>query len=285
MLHDTTISLAIELLLLAGAVGVVVLFAAHLLKRTNARTVERIADDHLFFNAPCAVVLSDTDDVIVDVNHAYERLSGRQREDVIGMPLLFNHSGQMDEEAYRAMRSALETDDRWEGEFWMRSPDGEAFSDKVTRVAVREPSGRLCGFLTISLDMIGNEDERRLMLWQAHHDTLTKLPNRNLFLERLARVLLTGQKEASGALVSVDLDNFKIVNDSIGPAKGDQLLTQAAFRIALCARESDTVARLAGDHFMVLMETIEDYSQLEHVAKAIVDQVSLPSWWMTGSCS
>lgn len=276
MLQDTTITLAIELLLLAAAVGAFVLLFSRYLRRADTQPLELLADDLLFANAPCAVVLSDAQDKIVDVNHAYERLTGRQRQEVIGMPIGYNHSGQMDEEAYADMREALRRTDRWDGEFWLRNAVGEAFSDKVSRIAVRDTAGDLCGFLTISLDMLGNEDERRLMLWQAHHDTLTKLPNRNLFFERLTRVLMKERQGAGGALISVDLDNFKIVNDSIGAAKGDQLLTQAAFRIALCARETDTVARLAGDHFMVLMEDCSDYAALEQVAREIVDQVSLP---------
>lgn len=243
---------------------------------TSGDSLPRAYGELLFANAPAAAVFSDANDRIVAVNDAYLRMTGYPVEDVVGRELTFNHSGQLDDKFFASMREALASDGRWTGEFWLRNQDGEAFADKVTRLSVKH-GDRLRGYLTLSMDVVGTDDAKRLMLWQAHHDTLTKLPNRNLFQERLSRVLLRAQEDQFlGALISIDLDRFKIVNDSVGPAKGDQVLTEAAYRIAMCVRESDTVARLGGDHFVVLLEEIEDYQEVERLARKIVEDMDRP---------
>ena len=115
------------------------------------------------------------------------------------------------------------------------------------------------------------------MLWQAHHDTLTKLPNRNLFEERLTRVLRAASEPAfQGALISIDLDRFKMVNDSVGPSKGDQVITEVAYRIAMCVDESHTVARFGGDHFVVLMSGLTDYGEVERLGRRILSEINKP---------
>ena len=243
---------------------------------TSGDSLPRAYGELLFANAPAAAVFSDANDRIVAVNDAYLRMTGYPVEDVVGRELTFNHSGQLDDKFFASMRQALASDGRWTGEFWLRNQDGEAFADKVTRLSVKH-GDRLQGYLTLSMDVVGTDDAKRLMLWQAHHDTLTKLPNRNLFQERLSRVLLRAQEDQFlGALISIDLDRFKIVNDSVGPAKGDQVLTEAAYRIVMCVRESDTVARLGGDHFVVLLEEIEDYQEVERLARKIVEDMDRP---------
>ncbi len=230
----------------------------------------------LFHHAPGAVVVTDPDDRILEVNAAYARMTGYSNDEVVGQELTFNHSGQHDESYFTNMRESLVSEGSWSGEFWLRNKSGEAFADKVTRMAIQD-AGELRGYLTLSMDIVGTDDAKRLMLWQAHHDTLTKLPNRNLFQERLSRVLLRAQEDNFlGALISIDLDRFKIVNDSVGPAKGDQVLMDAAYRIAMCVRESDTVARLGGDHFVVLLSEIEEYKEAERIARAIVEDMARP---------
>lgn len=230
----------------------------------------------LFIDSPCAMVVTDTEDVVKDVNPAYEKLTGYHRQEVIGMPIGFNHSGTVDDDALLRMRERLASSGAWEGQFWLRNRAGEAFSDNVLRRTFLDPDTGDRGILTVSLDSVGSEEEKRLMLWQAHHDTLTKLPNRNLFQERFTRVVMNLKPDEHGAVLSIDLDHFKIINDSQGAAKGDQLLTQVAFRIALAAAEGDTVARLAGDHFVVLVESLDDYAEAERLARTILEQISLP---------
>lgn len=227
----------------------------------------------LFAESPAGVVFTDLDDRIVEVNDAYVRTCGYPARELIGRELTFNRSGQQDEKFFAGMRQKLAEQGHWSGELWLRNKTGEAFADKVSRHAVFR-GGKLAGYLTLSMDVATSDDAQRLMLWQAHHDTLTKLPNRNLFQERLSRVLLRASEDQFlGALLSIDLDRFKIVNDSVGPAKGDQVLMEAAYRIAMCVRESDTVARLGGDNFVVLLSEIDDYKEVERLARQIVEDM------------
>ncbi|MEZ5557239.1 MAG: EAL domain-containing protein [Pseudomonadales bacterium] len=251
--------------------------------RWRARQSERPAwslaglEERLFAHTPGAVIVSDLEDRILAVNDAYERMTGYHSHEVVGKPIAFNHSGQQDQRFYDAMRRGLVEFGRWSGEFWLRNKQGEAFADKVTRLRLEDGRGVPVGYLTLSMDMVSSDDAKRLMLWQAHHDTLTKLPNRNLFQERLTRVLLRAhEKGFHGALLSIDLDRFKIVNDSVGPARGDQILTEAAYRIAMCIDESDTVARLGSDHFVVLLGAISDYGDVERLGRSILESIHRP---------
>ena len=271
-------SYKIGTLLSLAALVFAALWAGVLARRQSVleRRTSDAFDSLLFENVPGAAVVTDAQDRIIAVNRAYTRLTGYGNEEVAGQAITFNHSGQQDEAFFRTMRSGLESQGSWTGEFWLRKKNGEAFSDKVMRLAMRDRD-RMFGYLTLSMEVVGNEDARSLMLWQAHHDTLTKLPNRNLFQERLSRVLLRAlDEDFLGALISIDIDRFKMVNDSIGPARGDQVLMEAAYRIAMRVRESDTVARLGGDHFVVLLSEIEDLREVERIGHSIVEAIERP---------
>ncbi|MEQ8859366.1 MAG: EAL domain-containing protein [Pseudomonadales bacterium] len=267
-------------LVVLTVVGVVTAGSA---ARRLARRRERPAwslqglEQRLFENSPGAVVVSDAYDRILAVNQAYTRMTGYEAAEVLGNDIAFNHAGQQDEAFYVAMRESLAQRGRWVGEFWLRNKGGEAFADKVTRMRLSGPRNELLGYLTLSMDLLSSDDAKRLMLWQAHHDTLTKLPNRNLFEERLTRVLLRAQEhEFTGALLSIDLDRFKMVNDSVGPSKGDQVLMEVAYRLAMCVDESHTVARLGGDHFVVLMSEVDDYGEVERLGRRMLTEVGKP---------
>ncbi len=234
-------------------------------------------EQRLFENSPAAVVVTGPDDRILAVNQSYTRMTGYTQDEVQGRDIAFNHAGQQDESFYAAMRQTLHADGRWVGEFWLRNKSSEAFADKVTRIGLTSPKGALLGYLTISMDLLSSDDAKRLMLWQAHHDTLTKLPNRNLLEERLTRVLLRYQERGFlGAVVSIDLDRFKMVNDSVGPSKGDQVLMEVAYRVAMCVDESHTLARLGGDHFVVLMSEVSDYGEVERLGRRILAEINKP---------
>lgn len=231
-------------------------------------------DRALFEHSPGAVVVTDADDRIIGVNPAYTRMTGYGPREVAGQDVAFNHAGQQDVAFYQAMRECLRERGRWVGEFWLRNKQGEAFADKVTRLRLDDGAGRTVGHLTLSTDLLSSDDAKRLMLWQAHHDTLTKLPNRNLFEERLSRMLVHAEESGSrGALLSIDLDRFKMVNDSAGPTRGDQVLMEAAYRIAMCVDESHTVARLGGDHFAVLMGDVDDVGEVERMGRKILAEM------------
>ena len=230
----------------------------------------------LFGNVAVSVVITDAAEKITAVNEAYLRMMGYSEEDVLGREFDFGQSGYNDERFVEAMRKKLHTEGRWSGELKLRNQDGETFSDHVTRMQIPAQDGSIAGYLTLSTDVRSTDAAKKLMMWQAHHDPLTKLPNRNLFEERLTRVVLQAQStELKSALISIDLDRFKIVNDSVGPTRADQLLMDASFRIVMCVRESDTVARLGGDHFAVILAE-GDYSDAERISRDILEAIQKP---------
>ena len=231
----------------------------------------------LFDVSPEAVSIADPDERIVAVNPAFCRVTGYDGAEVVGRSLNFNRSGEQDERFFEAMRSDLAQSGKWAGEIWQRRKTGEAYAEKVTRVRIDDENGRGCGYLTVSMDLSANKDAERLINWQAHHDALTKLPNRTLLMERLTRVLVHRRNRSDpGALLSIDIDRFKMVNDSIGPTLGDRLLTDTAMRIAMAARESDTVARLGSDEFAVMLPDLADYAEAERMARSIQTSLAQP---------
>ncbi len=231
----------------------------------------------LFDVSPEAVSIADESECILAVNPAFCRVTGYGVHEAVGRQLGFNGTGEQDDRFFETMRRDLAQSGKWAGEIWQRRKTGEAYAEKVTRVRIDDESGVGCGYLTVSMDLSANKDAERLINWQAQHDTLTKLPNRTLLLERLTRVLVPRRNRIEpGALLSIDIDRFKMVNDSIGPKLGDRLLIEAAMRIAMAARESDTVARLGSDEFAVMLPDLSDYAEAERMARTIQTSLAQP---------
>jgi diguanylate cyclase (GGDEF)-like protein/PAS domain S-box-containing protein len=275
-------SLRVNLTFIALLGAVVVMAAVRMRSRPEQRGVisvlgrERLGQ-LLFDISPEAVSIADDSERILAVNPAFCRVTGYDLHEAVGRQLGFNGTGEQDERFFESMRRELAQSGKWAGEIWQRRKTGEAYAEKVTRVRIDDESGVGCGYLTVAMDLSANKDAERLINWQAQHDTLTKLPNRTLLLERLTQVLVPrrGRIEA-GALLSVDIDRFKVVNDSIGPTLGDRLLIEVAMRIAMAARESDTVARLGSDEFAVMLPDLSDYAEAERMARTIQNSLAQP---------
>lgn len=246
---------------------------------TNNGLFALFSDDVLFANAPVALSLSDGRDRVLRVNQAFEEITGFAGNELIGQSA-HPEDDQEHRSTFQKMYESLHATGSWQGEFRLRKKQGGAAGEKVTRIALGNKAAP-DGYLTMSMDPLVSDDEQKLMLWQAHHDNLTKLPNLNLLHERLTRALVASSVDSHGAVqrgavISVDLNNFQMVNDSIGHDKADRVLTDVAYRIALSARETDTVARVGGDIFVVMMEDIDDVAQAERAARQIVDAMAPP---------
>ena len=233
---------------------------------SSGTDIRRLMNDEFVFpNAAIGMSLSDAEDRMLRVNPAYEQVTGFTEAEILGEPVF-----PLEPEG---MRAELATNGTWTGEQKTRRKDGSVVAEKVVRVALPEGSG----YLTMSMEPVVSDDERHLMLWQAHHDGLTKLPNANLLHERLTRALITNVQEGKrGALISIDLDSFQVVNDSVGHELADRVLTDAAYRIAMCARETDTVARTGGDLFVIAMLEIDSVNDAERIARAAVESMAPP---------
>ena len=231
----------------------------------------------LFDVSPEAVSIADQHERIIAVNAAFCRVTGYDAAEAVGRALNFNGSGEQDERFFDTVREKVTDSGTWTGEIWQRRKSGEAYAEKVTRVRIDDAGGQCAGYLTVSMDLSANKDAERLINWQAHHDALTKLPNRTLLLERLTRTLVHRRsRDERGALLSIDIDRFKMVNDSIGPKLGDRLLIEAAMRVAMAAREGDTVARLGSDEFAVMLPDLTDYAEAERMARSIQTSFAQP---------
>ena len=222
------------------------------------------------------ILITDSEKHILDMNDAFCRLTGYSREELMGQTPAMLGSGRHDEAFYQSIWQSLENSDHWQGEVWNRHKDGEACPNLVTISSVKNHTGQTTHFVATYSDISSlKENEDRLELL-AHFDQLTSLPNRMLFHDRLRGARARAHRNQTiVAVMYVDLDGFKAVNDTLGHAAGDQLLGKVAAQLRACVREDDTVARLGGDEFAVLFNGLEDAALIEQLAERIVSSLNI----------
>jgi diguanylate cyclase (GGDEF)-like protein/PAS domain S-box-containing protein len=248
------------------------------LKRT--RESQRIAA--VAFESQEGMIVTDADRRILRVNQAFSEMTGYSAEEVVGKTPALLKSGRQDDVFYRRMWEDLATQGNWRGEIWNRKKSGEAYPEWLSITAVKDAKGTVThyvgSFVDISERKIAEDKIRSL----AYFDALTGLPNRRFLMERLGQALASARRHKHlGALLFLDLDHFKTLNDTEGHDVGDLLLTQVAERLRLNVREGDTVARLGGDEFVVMLEGLsedEDQAtgQTETVAAKIREAINQP---------
>jgi len=229
------------------------------------------------------IFITDADANIILVNQAFSDITGWSSAEVYGRYALEIHSDQRDAEFFRQMWSSLAITGQWQGEIWNRRKDGDPYPEWLTICAVRDARGELSNYITIFTDISTRKNTEERLRFLATHDPLTGLPNRDLFHDRLSQALMRARRLRTGnepkhnlAVLLLDLDNFKTVNDTLGHAAGDQVLIIVAERLRVCVRSSDSVARLGGDEFTVLLEGLSDPQHCEMVAQKILDTLSPP---------
>jgi len=222
------------------------------------------------------ILITDSEKHILDMNDAFCRLTGYNREELMGQTPAMLSSGRHDEAFYQSIWQSLENSDHWQGEVWNRHKDGEACPNLVTISSVKNHTGQTTHYVATYSDISSlKENEDRLELL-AHFDQLTSLPNRMLFHDRLRGARARAHRNQTiVAVMYVDLDGFKAVNDTLGHAAGDQLLGKVAAQLRACVREDDTVARLGGDEFAVLFNGLEDAALIEQLAERIVSSLNI----------
>jgi len=214
------------------------------------------------FESQEGMIVTDETSVILRVNRAFTEITGYTAQEVIGQtPRLFK-SGRHDAGFYAGMWDSILHNGGWQGEIWDRRKDGGVCADWLTITAVRNAEGAVTHYVGAMTDITHRkaaEDEIKSL---AFYDVLTRLPNRRLLLDRLQLAQASSARsERQGALLFIDLDNFKVLNDTLGHDHGDLLLQQVAQRLAHCIREGDTVARLGGDEFVVMLEDLSEQPQ------------------------
>ncbi|MBI5006093.1 MAG: EAL domain-containing protein [Nitrosomonadales bacterium] len=238
----------------------------------------------VFQASPEAIVITDENNRIVAVNPAFTRITQYEAHEAIGHDPKLLSSGQQGKEFYNAMWTAIQTFGSWQGEIVNRRKSGEHYSEWLTINTVRDENGEVRQRIAIFSDITDKKRSEEIIWRQANYDVLTGLPNRRLFHDRLMQELKReGREQNSLALMFIDLDHFKEVNDTLGHESGDNLLVQASRRIAGCIRESDTLARLGGDEFTVILPGLADLKRLGALADTIIHVLAKP--FMIGETS
>lgn len=227
-----------------------------------------------------AILITDGDGTINNVNSAFVSLLGYSREECLGRRTGFFRSNRHSPEFFSRMWQALKTRGEWRGEIWNRRKTGEAILVELDIRSVTDAQGGVRQFVAVYQDVTELRRSQEEMWRLAHHDPLTGLPNRSLFLERLDQALAHARRQGERlGLLYMDLDGFKSVNDTYGHQAGDTVLQEVGRRLQNAVRTSDTVARLAGDEFAVLLAHLSVEDDLERVMGEIENAVARPVMW------
>lgn len=234
------------------------------------------------FETKDGIMITDNTTRIIRVNRAFSQLTGYSAEEVLGKTPAILNSGRQDEEFYKKMWHDLLHSQHWEGEIWNKRKDGNIYPEWLAISAVQDRLGHTSHYVATFFDMSERKAAEEYIRNLAYYDPLTGLPNRRLIIDRLGIALSNSYRSNYyGAIMFLDLDRFKILNDTQGHDKGDQLLTHVARRLQACVREGDTVARLGGDEFVVMLENLakqqtEAAVKAQFVAEKIRDSLSAP---------
>lgn len=234
-------------------------------------------DRKILENTEEAVVITDVDALIVDINTAYTRITGYKPQEIIGENPRVCQSGHHDKAFYEAMWKELLEIGEWAGEIWDRRKNGELYRKWLTINAVYDKAGNTINYIGIFADITEKRKVERQLKELLFYDPLTKLPNRTLFEELLTQALLNSQfHDDPLILLCLDLHRFKDINDTLGYKAGDDLLIQVSKRIRTCIRETDTVSRLCGDEFMVLLSEVKLTDCVGHLARRLLHVLQQP---------
>jgi len=223
------------------------------------------------------VVITDPNERILAVNRAFTQITGYSEEEVLGQTPRVLQSGHHNPDFYRAMWEALSRSGQWRGEIWNRHKSGELYPELLTISSVQDGAGRITHYVGLFRDISQLKESERQLEYLAHHDPLTGLPNRCLFQSRLEQSLARSRRSGQPlALLFLDLDRFKVVNDTLGHPVGDLLLQQVAEALSSQVRPADTIARLGGDEFVVVLEDITGPEDVEHFANRLLNLLGQP---------
>ncbi len=229
--------------------------AAGELERQRAETELRIAA--IAFEAQEGMIVADARSNILRVNRAFTEITGYTAEEAVGQTPRLLQSGRHDAAFYAAMWECIHRDGAWQGEVWNRHKTGAVYPEWLAITAVKGNDGVVTHYVSTLTDITQRKAAEDEIKHLAFYDPLTRLPNRRLLLDRLHQALVANARsQHQGALIFIDLDHFKTLNDTHGHDKGDLLLQQVAQRLTLCVRAGDTVARLGGDEFVVMLENL-----------------------------
>lgn len=240
--------------------------------RLNLQLAERVIEASLE-----SIVITDADNRIVFVNPSFTHTTGFSAEEAIGRTPAILSSGRHDAAFYRGMWQTIGEKGYWRGEIWNRRKNGQLYLELLTITAIHDDNGKITHFAALFTDITHireNEDKIRRL---AYYDPLTGLPNRRLLEDRLELAISHANRSKQHlAVIFLDLDHFKQVNDTLGHAAGDELLLDVSRRIRHRLREDDTLARLGGDEFIVLLPELNEPEEASRIAQRLIETVAKP---------
>ncbi len=224
-----------------------------------------------------AIMVANADGLIKTINPAFSRITGYSLDDVKGQNPSILSSGRHDAHFYDDMWQEILRQGSWSGEIWNRRKNGSIYPEWLSVSVVYDSEGEIIEYVAVFSDITKRKNDEAQIVRQAYYDELTQLPNRTLMSDRLNLAILTADRdEQKIALLFIDLDRFKYVNDSLGHEYGDDLLKQVAMRLNECVRDTDTVARFGGDEFVILLHNIKSEADASLVAHKLIEQLSSP---------
>lgn len=245
-------------------------------QRVQAEERLRLAANALE-NTAESVMICDAHRRIVSVNKAFATMTGYAPEEVTGLSAELFRSRKHDAAFYSHVWETVNQTGHWQGEIWGRRKDEEIYPQWVSISQVKDKAGKPSHYVSVSNDISRHKQYEARLEFLAHHDALTDLPNRILLQRQLEETLLrAGNRGELVALMFIDLDHFKTINDSLGHAAGDELLQAAAQRLRRCVRQSDFVARLGGDEFVVVLTELRHFQEAANVAEKLINVLSRP---------
>ncbi|MBU3898366.1 MAG: EAL domain-containing protein [Gammaproteobacteria bacterium] len=231
----------------------------------------------VFTHAREGITITDAAGTIVEVNDTFSLITGYSREEVLGQNSRLLQSGRQGPDFYAAMWKDLAGKGHWYGEVWNRRKNGELYAEMLTVSAVRDGAGKTQNYVALFSDITSVKQHQSQLEHIAHYDTLTGLPNRLLLADRLHQAILQSQRHSrSLAVVFLDLDHFKAVNDAHGHNIGDELLVALALRMKAALRDEDTLARLGGDEFVAVLVDLAQPQDCEPVLARLLQAASDP---------
>lgn len=228
----------------------------------------------VFENTTEGVMITDVERRIVAVNRAFTEITGYGQEELTGQRSSILDSGRHDAQFYEEMWRTIREAGRWQGEIWSRRKNGDIYPEWLNISEVRNGSGRVTHYVAVFSDISVMKESEAMLDYIAHHDPLTNLPNRLLLHARMEQALAKARRSHTlMAVMFLDLDYFKKINDTMGHPIGDQLLQEVAARLRNCVREVDTVSRLGGDEFTILLEELHEARAVGAVAQKIITEL------------
>lgn len=229
----------------------------------------------VFTHAREGIMITDKHARIVDVNKGFTEITGYGRDEVLGLNPNILNSGRQSKEFYNLMWKSLFEEGHWSGEIWNRNKQGTVYPQMITISTIKNSDGNTQNYLALFTDITSLKEQQEQLEHIAHYDVLTQLPNRSLLGDRLQQAIFTSQRHDSIlAVLFIDLDGFKKVNDEHGHDAGDALLVELSKRMKAALREEDTLARIGGDEFVVVLVNLEAPSDCEVILRRLLESTS-----------